>query len=95
VYEDELVIAFNDLYPRAPTHILIVPRQHIAKAAEMEESQELLFGHLIYVAKKIAEEKGLTGYRLVMNSGKEAGQVVFHVHLHLMGGWQGEAPIEA
>jgi histidine triad (HIT) family protein len=92
VYEDDLVIAFNDLYPKAPVHILVVPKVHIATAAEMQDSQEELFGHLTWVANKIAAEKKLPGYKLIMNVGKEGGQVIFHVHLHLLGGWSGAAP---
>ncbi len=92
LYEDDLVVAFNDLYPKAPVHILIMPKIHIPTAAKMHEEQEELFGHLIWVANKIAQEKGLKGYKVVLNVGKEGGQVVFHTHIHLLGGWAGKAP---
>ncbi len=92
IYEDDLVIAFNDLYPKAPVHILIVTKVHIPTAADMHEEQEELFGHMIWTANKIAQEQQLKGYKLVLNVGKEGGQVIFHTHLHLLGGWQGKAP---
>lgn len=92
VYEDDLVSAFHDLYPKAPIHILIVPKVHLPTIAEMEEKDEAIFGHLIWTAKKIANEKNLSGYKLLFNVGKDGGQVVFHTHLHLLGGWDGKAP---
>jgi len=91
VYEDDLVIAFNDLYPTAPVHILIVPKVHLEKVSDMHEEHEMLFGHMTWAAKQIADEKGLEGYKLLFNVGKKGGQVVMHVHLHLMGGWQDAA----
>jgi histidine triad (HIT) family protein len=87
VYDDEGVIAFRDVNPQAPTHILIVPRKHVPRIADMQETDEALIGHLIYAASQIAKQEGLgEGYRLVFNNGEQAGQSVFHIHLHLLGG---------
>ncbi len=88
VFENERIIAFEDINPQAPVHILIIPKRHIPYIAEIEEEDISLIGELIYTAKRIAEEKGLTkdGFRLVFNNGKNAGQEVFHIHLHLLGG---------
>lgn len=87
VYEDDDVVAFNDIYPQAPVHILVIPKKHISTIIEAEDADELLLGKLINTARRIATEKNLTGYKLSFNVGKEGGQVVFHVHLHLTGGW--------
>lgn len=88
VYQDEFVAAFRDINPIAPTHILIVPKQHIASVSDLEAKDEPLIGHLFSVAKQIAKEMGIdeSGYRLIINNGPDAGQVVFHLHLHLLGG---------
>jgi histidine triad (HIT) family protein len=93
VAEDDRAIAFRDIRPMAPTHILIIPRKHIASLNELTEADEALIGHLHILAKKLAAEHGLgDGYRTVINTGPHAGQTVFHVHLHLVGGraltWQ-------
>jgi len=93
VYEDELVVAFEDINPQAPVHILIVPKEHIPKVDEMKAEHEKLLGHMIFVAKEIAAVKNLKeGYRLVMNNGPAGGQAVFHIHLHLLGGRQMQWP---
>ena len=86
VYEDNRVIAFRDINPVAPTHILVVPRTPIERADAIEEADEALVGHLFTVARQVAEGEGLTDYRLVMNNGAGAGQSVFHIHLHVLGG---------
>lgn len=86
VYEDEECLAFRDVNPQAPTHILIIPRKEIPMVADLSEADEMLAGRLIIAAKKIAEQEGLEDYRLVMNNGAGAGQSVFHLHLHLLGG---------
>lgn len=87
VYEDDRVVAFNDLDPQAPVHILIIPKEHIASAAEINESNSSVVAHIFEVAAKIAAEKGLdNGYRIVNNCGESAGQSVKHLHFHLMGG---------
>ncbi len=93
VYKDELVYAFHDINPVAPVHILIIPTKHILGIQSMEEEDKPIVGHMFYVAKKIAQDFGLApdenlnkGYRLVFNVGKDTGQSVFHLHLHLIGG---------
>ncbi|MBE9506495.1 MAG: histidine triad nucleotide-binding protein [Chloroflexi bacterium] len=87
VYQDDDVTAFHDLHPQAPVHLLIVPNRHIVGLAQMEPGDEPLLGKLVAVARQLAEEMGVTeGYRLVVNSGPLAGQSVFHLHVHLLGG---------
>ncbi len=88
LYQDELVTAFRDIQPAAPIHVLIVPNKHIPSLNEVTVEDEALIGHLFTVAQKIAVEEGIAerGYRLTINTGKEGGQVVYHLHLHLMGG---------
>lgn len=84
VYEDEQALAFKDIHPQARIHLLIIPKKHISSLQEMKKEDEGLIGHLVFVAKKIAEAKGLRGYHLVFNVGSEGGQMVFHIHLHLL-----------
>ena len=88
VYMDERAIAFHDRAPRAPVHVLVVPIEHIDSVNDLEEEHASLVGHLLIVAKKIAEQEGIaqSGYRLIINTGRAAGQVVHHLHLHLLGG---------
>ena len=88
IYEDELAFAFRDINPQAPTHALIIPRPHIASLADAGESDEALLGHLLLVAARIARDEGLSeaGYRTVINTGAGAGQSVFHIHVHVIGG---------
>ncbi len=86
VYEDEEVMAFKDIYPLAPIHILIVPKKHIESAAHLKEEDKEFISHIIFTAKKIAEEKKLDAYKLVFNVGRKAGQTIDHLHLHLLGG---------
>ena len=88
VFEDEQVFAFEDIYPQAPTHILVVPKQHIASVNEVTETNKAVIGHMFYVANQIARERSVSesGYRLVINTNSDAGQTVFHIHLHVMGG---------
>ncbi len=88
VYEDDDVIAFDDLHPLAKVHILLIPKKHIASAAELTEEDAAVVGKIYLVAKKIAEEKGMaeSGYRIVNNCKSDGGQEVFHVHFHLLGG---------
>ena len=88
VYEDETVTAFHDIHPAAPTHILIIPKKHIPSINELEEEDEKLVGHLFTVGRQLAEEAGISesGYRLIINTGPDSGQVVYHLHLHLLGG---------
>lgn len=87
VYEDESLFAIRDLNPQAPVHLLIIPKKHVSKIHDLNVSDSELIGRLILSAKKLAaEEKVEEGYRLVFNNGTQAGQSVFHVHLHLLGG---------
>jgi histidine triad (HIT) family protein len=88
VYEDDQSVAFEDINPKAPVHILIIPRRHLATLLDASRDDELLLGHLLLVANAIARQKGIAdrGFRLVLNCNSEGGQVVFHLHLHLLGG---------
>lgn len=88
VYQDEEVVAFADINPRAPVHLLVVPRRHIPSLAEVGKEDTGLMGHLLSVASDLAREKGLVagGFRLVVNCGRNGGQEVFHLHFHLLGG---------
>jgi histidine triad (HIT) family protein len=88
VYEDERVAAFNDINPQAPTHVLVVPKRHIETLNELGTEDDRLVGELIRRAAAIAAERGLSagGYRTVFNTNRDAGQTVFHIHLHLLGG---------
>jgi histidine triad (HIT) family protein len=88
VYEDDTVMAFKDIEPVAPIHILIIPKLHIPSVNHLETKNKTLMGELILVAQKIAREQNVdeSGYRLVLNIGKDAGQTVDHLHLHLIGG---------
>ena len=88
VYEDDLVVAFEDINPQAPVHVVIVPRQHFATLNDLEAGDEVMTGRLVHVAAHIARERGIAeaGYRTVINCNPDGGQVVFHVHLHLLGG---------
>lgn len=88
VYEDDDVVAFDDIKPQAPLHVLIIPRDHIAKIADLDDKDVAIAGRLILAAKKIARSRGVqeSGYRIVLNCNKDAGQEVFHLHAHLLGG---------
>ena len=88
VYQDELVTAFRDINPQAPTHILIEPNKEIATVNELSEEDERVAGRLLLVAKKLAAQEGIAedGYRLMINCNAHGGQEVFHVHMHLLGG---------
>lgn len=88
VYEDEDVVAFHDIQPQAPTHLLVIPRKHIASLDAATAQDEVLLGKSMLAARKVAREAGLAedGYRVVTNIGPHAGQVVFHIHLHVLGG---------
>ena len=88
VYQDEDFLAFRDISPQAPTHVLVIPKTHITSLAELTEGQQGLVGRLIIIAKNLAEKEGIAegGYRLVINCGPDGGQVVPHLHLHIIGG---------
>jgi histidine triad (HIT) family protein len=88
IFEDERAVAFRDINPQAPTHALVIPRAHVASLNEAGETEEALLGHLLRVAARIARTEGHadSGYRTVINTGAHAGQTVFHVHVHVLGG---------
>lgn len=88
VLQDEEIVAFRDIRPQAPTHILLIPRKHIATTNDLQPDDAALVGKIFLAAKKIASEGGIaeSGYRLVMNCNRGAGQTVFHLHVHLLGG---------
>jgi len=88
VYQDSDIVAFEDLNPQAPTHVLVIPRKHIATLNDLEAEDEALIGRMIAVARDVARERGHAeiGYRAVFNTNAGAGQTVFHIHLHLLGG---------
>ncbi len=88
VYEDELVYAFRDIEPQAPVHVLIIPKEHIASANELNDENCAVVGHIYAVAAKIAKEEGIAdgGYRIVNNCGTDGGQTVGHLHFHMLGG---------
>ena len=93
VYEDDLALAFRDINPQAPVHILVIPKQPIAKLADAESEDRDLMGHLLLTVKRVAEQLGLSnGYRVVINSGSDGGQTVDHLHLHILGGRQMKWP---
>ena len=88
IYEDDLCLAFTDIDPKAPTHILVIPKKPIPKLSDVTPEDKELLGHLLLTVKTIAEQAGLVdnGYRVVINTGTDGGQTVFHLHLHLLGG---------
>ncbi len=88
VYEDELVVAFHDINPQAPIHILIIPKEHISTVNDIEEKHKELIGHIFIVAKKIAKKMNFNenGYRILVNCNKDGGQEVYHIHFHLFAG---------
>src|SRR5450830_68481 len=86
VYEDDDVIAFNDIHPIAPVHFMIVPKEHIESLASAEEKHQALLGKILLLAPKLAKQQGLKGFRTMINTGREGGQEVFHLHVHVLGG---------
>lgn len=95
LYEDDQLVAFKDIHPSAPVHQLIIPKEHISSIAHLEGNHKEILAALIYKAKDLAKEAGLKGYKLVFNVGREGGQVIDHLHLHLLGGWGRKEDIEA
>ena len=87
VYEDDKVMAFHDINPQAPVHILVIPKEHIPTVNDLEEKQELI-GHIFMVIKEIAREMGIaeSGYRVLVNCNRDGGQEIYHIHFHLLGG---------
>lgn len=89
VYEDADCLAFRDVEPQAPKHILVIPRRRIAMLGDVDDTDQKILGHLLLAVKKVAEQEGLTdGYRVVINNGPDGGQSVYHLHIHLLGGRQ-------
>ncbi len=86
VWEDDLCVAFRDIHPTAPVHVLVVPRKALTRLDQMTTDDEPLLGHLMHVAVKVAKQEGLTDFRTVINTGAGAGQSVFHLHVHVIGG---------
>jgi histidine triad (HIT) family protein len=88
IYQDEVVVAFDDINPQAPTHTLVIPRKHVTSIAELEDFDVGLIGRLVIAGNKITKLKGIadSGYRFVINTGSNGGQTVFHLHLHVLGG---------
>ena len=86
VWEDDRCVAFRDVSPVAPTHVLVVPRQEITRLDQATEADEALLGHLLHVAAQVARQEGLQDFRIAINNGAGAGQSVFHLHVHVMGG---------
>ena len=95
LYQDELVTAFRDIHPVAPTHVLIIPNKHIPSVNEVTPEDEAMLGHLYSVARQLAVQEGIQeqGYRLIVNTGPHAGQDVYHLHLHLIGGQRMRHPM--
>ena len=90
LYQDEEIVVFRDINPKAPVHILIVPKKHIEKLQEVSDNEKGLLGQMLLVAQKIAEREKIakSGYKVVVNCGEGAGQIVPHLHIHLLGGWK-------
>ncbi len=94
VYEDERVLAFDDINPRAPIHVLLIPKEHFGTLNEIPEEKKDILSHLLLKARQVAQEKGIAknGYRIVLNTERDSGQEVFHIHFHLLGGRQMKWP---
>jgi histidine triad (HIT) family protein len=86
LFEDDLCVAFKDIHPQAPAHFLVVPRKPIARLSEASSADHAVLGHLMLKAAQVAKEQGLDDFRVVINNGEGAGQTVFHLHLHVLGG---------
>jgi len=91
LYEDDTLVVFKDIHPHAPVHLLVVPRKHIRSINELQESDGIIVSRVIRVARQMAKEQGVrkSGYKLLFNVERGGGQVIFHLHLHLIGGWGG------
>ncbi|MAZ43666.1 MAG: histidine triad nucleotide-binding protein [Legionellales bacterium] len=92
VYEDDKIYAFRDIYPKAPTHVLVIPREHIDSFKSLEPKHASLVAHITLALPKIAESLGLEGFRTIINTGEAGGQEVFHLHYHILGNAQGKLP---
>lgn len=91
VFEDDTVRVFKDIHPKAPVHLLVIPKEHVESIAHLVDDHRDLVQRIIFAAKHVAAGQGLTGYKLVFNVGRDGGQVVDHLHLHVLGGWN-DAP---
>lgn len=89
VFENEEVKAFRDIHPKAPVHVLVIPKVHVVSVAHLTPAHDSAIAALLHAAKDIARSEGLAGYKLLFNVGREGGQVVDHLHLHILGGWKG------
>ncbi len=87
VYEDDNLVVFKDIAPKAPIHLLVVPKEHIQSIGHLAGNHKEIISRMIYAAKAMAERNNLKGYKLVFNVGREGGQIIDHLHLHLLGGW--------
>ena len=88
LYEDDMLVVFKDIKPLAPVHLLIVPKEHIPSINDLKEKHKAMMGQMFLLAKKIAKENEISdGYKLAFNTGRKGGQLIDHIHLHLMGGW--------
>ena len=94
IYEDGEILIFKDIHPSAPIHYLVVPKEHIQSIMRAEDNHKEIISKLIFSAKKAAEKLGLKGYKLVFNGGREGGQIIDHLHLHLLGGWKKQEDID-
>lgn len=90
IYEDEEIVCFKDIKPSAPVHYLVVPKEHIESIMNLEDKHKDMIAKLIFFAKDIAEKINLKGYKLIFNVGKEGGQIIGHLHLHILGGWSNQ-----
>lgn len=88
LYEDELALAFEDVHPQAPVHALVIPKKHLATLLDLSDEDNLLLGHLFQVANRVARDKGTaqSGFRIIINCNRDGGQVVYHLHIHILGG---------
>jgi histidine triad (HIT) family protein len=88
VYEDDIALAFDDINPQAPVHVLLIPKEHYASLNDIPKEKKDLLGHLLLKARHVAQQKGVkeNGYRIVLNTAKDSGQDVFHIHFHVLGG---------
>lgn len=90
VFEDDKVKVFKDVHPKAPVHLLVIPKEHVDSIAHLADNHRRLIAKIIYTAKKVAQDMNLAGYKIVFNVGRDGGQLVDHLHLHLLGGWNGK-----
>ena len=93
IFEDDSIMVFKDIHPSAPIHYLIVPKEHIQSINHLGNNHQEIISKMIFIAKKTADNLGLKGYKLVFNVGREGGQVIDHLHLHLLGGWNKSSEI--